>query len=120
VRFARRVLLTEVAVQLAQNDMGIPRNEAIDIIKISTQYGMTMHTQTDSVDSDEQQYFSDLKKRWSAGGMSRMKIEEDSEEMVVKTEPGEPALAMTSSLGQLVVECRVVMENGQEVYEIMD
>jgi len=92
VRFMHRVLLPEVAVQLAQHNMGISRKEAIDIIKTSTQYGMIMHTQMDSI--DEQQYFSDLKRRWSEGMTSRVKIEEE-EDNVVKTEPVEFTIALS-------------------------
>lgn len=47
VNFIRRVLLPKVAVLLAQEDMGLGRQDAIDIIGTSKQWGLTMHPDGD-------------------------------------------------------------------------
>lgn len=115
VNFARRVLLPEAAALLAQADMGLSRNEAITIMRISKDYGMVMHPD-DSKDEFEEEYFRDLKDRWLKDRVV-IKIEEGQ---IPKAEPGEPALPDSKVWADSDVECRVVLENGVEILEIMD
>lgn len=110
VNFARRVLLPEVAVLLAQADMGLLRDEAMNVMRVSRDYGMTMHPQDDN---KEDQYLCDLKSRWGKG---RVAVKMEVEEQILKLEPEEPVLSQPLP----EVECRTVMENGVEIFEIMD
>jgi len=112
VNFARRVLLPEAAVLLAQADMGLSRGETINVLRDSRDYGMIMHSQDDTKEDD--QYFRDLKRRWTADRVAvKMEVEE---QIWLKAEPEEPVLSRLS----LEVECRTVVENGVEILEIMD
>jgi hypothetical protein len=110
VNFARRVLLPKAAVLLAQADMGLLRDEAMNVMQISRDYGMTMHPQDDN---KEDQYLRDLKSRWGKG---RVAVKMEAEERILKLEPEEPVLSQPLP----EVECRTVMENGVEIFEIMD
>src|ERR1700759_4475884 len=60
VNFTRHVLLPEAAVLLTQDDLQIPRENAIEILHMSRRYGMTMHPQDDSKDGKE--YFVEVQK----------------------------------------------------------
>ena len=102
VNFARRVLLPEAAVLLTQSDLGVSREEAIDIIRISSHYGMTMHPQTDS--QDEEQYFIALRKRWEDRSID-VKVKVEQQDVIVKLEQQEP-------------ELRILMEDGKEIIDL--
>jgi RTC4-like domain len=60
VNFTRRILLPEAAVLLAQDDLQISREKAIEILRTSRHYGMTMHPEDDSKDGEE--YFVEVQK----------------------------------------------------------
>lgn len=47
INFARRVLLPETAVLLAQDDLNIPRAKAVDIIRASRHFGISNHPDDD-------------------------------------------------------------------------
>jgi RTC4-like domain len=102
--FARRVLLPEAAVLLAQSDLGVSREEAIDIIQKSRHYGMTMHPQTDS--QDEEQYFIALRKRWEDRNID-VKVKMEQQDVVVKSEQQE-----------FDIELRVLVEDGKEIIDL--
>ena len=53
INFLRRVLIPETAVCLAQEDMKIDRQTAIDILRTSRQYGLVMHPSDESADGEE-------------------------------------------------------------------
>jgi RTC4-like domain len=61
INFIRRVLLPEAAVLLAQEDMGLTRQDAIDIIRTSRLWGLTMHPDDDTNHGGE--YYMDIQKR---------------------------------------------------------
>lgn len=43
INFVRRVLLPETAVLLTQEDLGCSRQEAINVLRDSREYGLVMH-----------------------------------------------------------------------------
>lgn len=61
INFIRRVLLPEAAVLLAQEDMGLTRQDAVDIIRTSKLWGLTMHPDDDTNHGGA--YYMDLQKR---------------------------------------------------------
>lgn len=53
VNFSRCALLPEAAVLLAQTDISVSREKAIEIMHTSWQYGLTMYPEDDSKDGAE-------------------------------------------------------------------
>lgn len=96
VNFARRVLLPESAILLAQADIHVSREKAIEIVRASRQYGMTMHPEDESNDGEE--YRAAVQKRH---GKSKVKVEV-KEETIDLSMPEE-------------VEFRIEMVGDQEV-----
>jgi hypothetical protein len=74
VNFTRRVLLPEAAVLLTQDDLQIPREKAIEILRMSRHYGMTMHPQEDSKDGEE--YFVEVQKMMRMRAEAKVKVED--------------------------------------------
>jgi hypothetical protein len=103
--FACRVLLPEVAVLLAQSDLGVSREEAIDIIQISRHYGMTMHPQTDS--QEEEDYFIALRKRWEDHSID-VKVKVEQQDVIVKSEEQQ----------EFDIEWQVLVEDGKEIIDL--
>lgn len=89
VNFVRCVLLPEAAVLLAQADMGLSHSEAINVLWDSRDYSMIMHSQDDTKEDD--QYFRDLKRRWTTDRVA-VKLEVE-EQILLKVEPEEPVLS---------------------------
>jgi hypothetical protein len=100
------VLLPEAAILLTQSDLGVSHEEAIDIIQISTHYGMTMHPQTDS--QEEEQYFHTLRKRWENHSID-VKVKVEQQDVTVKSEQQEP---------EFDGELRILVEDGKEIIDL--
>lgn len=101
VNFARRVLLPETAVLLTQDDLGISREQAVNVFLASRQYGMTMHPQDDSNDGEE--YYVELNKK-RAKLWGKVKMEETDTDLVT-----EKIVNNTS------IDFHTVIEDGKEV-----
>jgi hypothetical protein len=102
--FACHVLLPEAAVLLAQSELGVLREKAIDIIQKSRHYGMTMHPQMDS--QDEEQHFIALRKRWEDHNID-VKVKIEQQDVVVKLERQE-----------FDVELQVLVEDGKYIIDL--
>ena len=104
--FACCVLLPEVAVLLAQSDLGVSREEAIDIIQISRHYGMTMHPQMDS--QEEEHYFIALRKRWEDHSID-VKVKVKQQDVIVKSEEQQ----------EFDIDWQVLVEDGKEIIDLL-
>jgi hypothetical protein len=61
INFLRRVLLPETAVLLAQKDLGCSREEAINVLHDSHEYGLVMHPDNDGLGEVAERHKSKLK-----------------------------------------------------------
>jgi hypothetical protein len=70
VNFSQHVLLPESTILLAQADIHVSHEKAIEIMQASQQYGMMMHPEDESNDGEE--YCVMVQKRH---GKSKVKVE---------------------------------------------
>lgn len=89
IDFICQILVPETAVLLAQANMGLSRQEAVGILKISKEYGIAFYPQDESTDADA--FIRDLKKRWMGDKADKLKCEGNVVDLT-KEEPVEAEL----------------------------
>lgn len=109
IDFIYQILVPETAILLAQADMGLLRQEAVEILKISKEYGIAFYPQDESTDADA--FICDLKKRWIGDKADKLKCEDN----VVNLTKEEPVEAELLRLTEADVEYQVENDGEQDI-----
>lgn len=109
IDFIRRILVPETAILLAQADMGLSRQEAVEILKVSKEYGIAFYTQDESTDADA--FLHGLKDRWTGDKAAKLKCEEIVVDLT-KEEPTEVELPCST---EAEVEYRVENDGERDI-----
>ena len=101
IDFIHQILVPETAILLAQADMGLLCQEAVEILKISKEYGIAFYSQDESMDTDA--FIHDLRKRWMGDKADKLKCEDN----IVDLTKEEPVEAESLCLTEADVEYQV-------------